>query len=396
MPNHLDGVGSIVIPIKPCTWITYCKRYKKIPLVVQKAGSRQTYSQIGETQINICSHPVFSRNVTLARYTRLKVVREMLRKEVEAAKAQRDIYREGLERIYQERRLGWQNYIVSQKNRILDWLSSYDSQTKLQNLEEQRVPGTGKWFLDSATFQRWKTGSTQILWCKGEGIDSVNIALTEMQPVLGRRCWRINLKLGKHFDIFHRASVIDHLEHTTEATCALAYVYFDYQDRATQTPANVLSSLLKQLLRQIGSKAWPKELFQRLQSKSSDAYTSTLNSREVVRLMQHCAEQFSCVYLIFDALDECEDPARTKFLTFIVTAAKMEHRLRILFTSRPQLIINESLNVTDTIVIHAQQADIEAYIRASIEYKSYKPSLQEEIVRKLLARADGLYTKISI
>lgn len=112
--------------------------------------------------------------------------------------------------------------------------------------------------------------------------------------------------------------------------------------------------------------------------------------------MQHCAEQFSCVYLIFDALDECEDPARTKFLTFIVTAAKMEHRLRILFTSRPQLIINESLNVTETIVIHAQQADIEAYIRASIEYKSYKPSLQEEIVRKLLARADGLYPKISI
>lgn len=154
---------------------------------------------------------------------------------------------------------------------------------------------------------------------------------------------------------------------------------------------NVLSSLLKQLLRRFGQSPWPKDLFQTLRAKSSDP-CNTLDPRDVISFIFQCAEEFSKVFFIFDALDECEDlNARWKVLSFINTAAQMEPRVRVLLTSRPHLPANDGLSSADIVSVYAHPDDIEAYIRATIEYKRYKPTLQEEIVRTLLSKADGLY-----
>jgi hypothetical protein len=172
--------------------------------------------------------------------------------------------------------------------------------------------------------------------------------------------------------------------------CATAYIYFDYQDRLTQSTTNVLLSLLKQLLRCLGPSQWPPRLFQKLSKKVSDV-SNTLDSSEVTKYIIHCARQFPKVFFIFDALDECEDlSSRSKLIDFMNTATQLESRIRILFTSRPQLPTTDCSN-QGTIVIRSLKTDVETYIRANIKYKRYPTVLQDEIVTKIVASSDGLY-----
>ena len=186
-------------------------------------------------------------------------------------------------------------------------------------------------------------------------------------------------------------TIIDHLEQRDD--CATAYIYFDYQDRLTQSATNVLLSLLKQLLHCLGPRDWPKPLFQQLSTKVSSV-SNTLDGRQVTKLIFHCARQFPKAFLIFDALDECEDiPSRTKLIDFINTATQLEPMIRILFTSRPQ-IPEDSFERHGTIVVRSHETDIEAYARATIKHKRYSSVLQDEIVSKIVAGSDGLYLHV--
>ena len=56
------------------------------------------------------------------------------------------------------------------REKVLNWLSGgADIGWKRHwDLHEKRVPGTGKWFLDSVPFNRWRKGSgSPVLFCPG-------------------------------------------------------------------------------------------------------------------------------------------------------------------------------------------------------------------------------------
>jgi hypothetical protein len=187
-------------------------------------------------------------------------------------------------------------------------------------------------------------------------------------------------------------AIIDHLEQRHD--CATAYVYFDYQERLTQSATNVVLSLLKQLLHCLAPKRWPKPLFEMVSKNASDIRNS-LDGRQVLTFIFHCARQFSKVFFIFDALDECEDvPSRSKLIDFINTATQLEPCIRILLTSRPQLPAN-SFGNHSAILVRALDRDIETYTRASIKHKSYSSVLQDEIVNKIVASSGGLYIPVN-
>jgi len=155
----------------------------------------------------------------------------------------------------------------------------------------------------------------------------------------------------------------------------------------TQSATNVFLSLLKQLLRQLGPSDWPSDLFQKLSQTRSDV--SVLNIREVSKFVLDCASQFSDVFFIFDALDECEDPrARKKLIDFINTATQLNPRVKILFTSRTNLPGSDFVS-HKSILIKAHATDIEGYVRANLEHKRYSDELRDEIVSKIIARSDG-------
>lgn len=164
-----------------------------------------------------------------------------------------------------------------------------------------------------------------------------------------------------------------------------AYIYFDYQDRLTQSATNVLFSLLKQLLQCLGKHDWPQTLFHKLPTQPTNV--NALDERDVTKLIIQCAKKFSTVYFVFDALDECEDlTSRRKIIDFMYTVTQMVPGVRILYTSRPQLpCISQS-----SLIVHSNKMDIETYIRANISHKHFTSELQDEIVSKVLINSDGL------
>src|SRR5947207_8412548 len=111
--------------------------------------------------------------------------------------------------------------------------------------------------------------------------------------------------------------------------------------------------------------------------------SNTLKSRQVTKFIFQSVKQFPKIYLIFDALDECEDiSSQSKLIDFINTATQLEPVIRILFTSHPQLS-NSSFESHNTIVVRSYDTDIETFARVMIKYKHYSSLLQNEIVSKI-------------
>jgi hypothetical protein len=57
-----------------------------------------------------------------------------------------------------------------EKEKVLDWLSGGIDMVwkRHQDLHKRRVPGTGKWFLDSVPFNDWRKGiGSPVLFCPG-------------------------------------------------------------------------------------------------------------------------------------------------------------------------------------------------------------------------------------
>jgi hypothetical protein len=60
---------------------------------------------------------------------------------------------------------------------MLNWLSNKDGWKRQSEFHNERVPGTGDWFLETLPFTTWRSvNGTPILLCHGEGTESSQIS----------------------------------------------------------------------------------------------------------------------------------------------------------------------------------------------------------------------------
>ncbi|KAH7020559.1 hypothetical protein EDB80DRAFT_677481 [Ilyonectria destructans] len=171
--------------------------------------------------------------------------------------------------------------------KILEWLTPVDYASRHSDLFRQWQPGTGQWFLESEEFQAWRAGGNQTLFCPGiPGAGKTMIA----------------------------AIAIEHLRRQfgSDPRVALAYIYCSFNQEDIQKTENLLSSLLRQLARQ--SPMLPesvRSLYERHKRHNTRAALD-----EVSHALSSVAAQYSRVYVVMDALDECQtsDYERTKLL----------------------------------------------------------------------------------
>lgn len=187
--------------------------------------------------------------------------------------------------------------------------------------------------------------------------------------------------------------VIDHFQ-DQKATKRLgvAYVYFEYTERDQQKPLHVISSLVKQLAAQTADlPAEVEELYNRLggsgrRPKLEELYTALIAT----------FRSFSTVFLVFDALDECEQESQRKVLL------PLFHKLgkggaRLFVTSRqyPE-DIQESFQNSAKIELSAKQEDIEVYIQQRIDEKPnakrliHRAKCHDRIISELKDCAHGM------
>lgn len=180
-----------------------------------------------------------------------------------------------------------------QEREILDWLTATDYAPQQRDNLSRRYNGTNQWLLDSDEYKSWVSGRSQTLLCPG----MPGAGKTIMASVVVD-------------DLFHR--------YQDDSDVGIAYVYCNFKDQERQNHYDMLSSITKQLAQ--GRSPIPcslKELYNAHQRKKT---ARTL--QETMDVLQSVASSYKCVFIIIDALDECEPKSRQALLSESFSAAE--------------------------------------------------------------------------
>ena len=175
-------------------------------------------------------------------------------------------------------------------------------------------------------------------------------------------------------------------------TIGIAYVYCNFRRQSEQKADDLLTSLLKQLARdQSPLPVSVKKLYD--QHKARETRPSL---DEISRVLQSVAAMYSRVFIITDALDECQtsDGCRSRLLSEIFSLqAKTE--ANFFATSRPTPYIEREFKGCISLEILASDEDIRRYLDGHMsqlpEFVLKRPDLQEEIKTKIAGAAEGMY-----
>ena len=224
-------------------------------------------------------------------------------------------------------------------SKIRRWLSAPDPSTNQHKAEKQRQANTGLWFTESKHFARWKMDAASRLWLYGiPGCGKTILSSTIVQNLL-QHCSNV-------------------------PSSVTAYFYFDFNNSQKQDPELMLRSLLCQLLQR--SVRVPESLDALFSSCEDGQQQPSLHALLVVT--KQMIRDFTHVYVILDALDECTQ--RPELMDLLETVAGWEVKsLHLLMTSRRDRDIESSLNIyvtqQDIVCLQSEvvDEDIQRYIR---------------------------------
>jgi hypothetical protein len=106
---------------------------------------------------------------------------------------------------------------------ILQWISAADYGTQQSDFFQRQQDGTGQWLLDSAEYKNWCSNDGAMLYCHG-------------MPGAGKTIMT--------------SIVVNHLhtEFGPDPGTGIAYLYCNFRRQDEQNAANMLASILKQLV----------------------------------------------------------------------------------------------------------------------------------------------------
>jgi hypothetical protein len=249
---------------------------------------------------------------------------------------------------------------------ILNWLTPIDYASQHNDFINRRQQGTGQWFLDSAEFRAWLKNDKQTLFCPGN-------------PGAGKT--------------LITAIVVDHLRSRfrDNPDIGIAYIYCNFQRHDEQKANDMLASLLKQLTQaQSSLPQTVKDIYDRHQKNRERP-----SFDEISETLQSVAAIYAKVFIIVDALDECETSGgnRTRFLReiFRLQASSIAN---IFATSRVDADVASSFKGSPSLKISATNKDALAYLNAQMSLRhpaSMDDDTQEMIRTGVLNAADGMY-----
>ncbi|SLM39235.1 Ankyrin repeat-containing domain [Lasallia pustulata] len=249
-------------------------------------------------------------------------------------------------------------------------------------------------------FNRWLNGNERILWCPGIREKFLRESSRVLAPLLtGQKLGQVKPYLRTYngysirpISYITRSTVIDHLQRTySTSNIGIAFMYCDYKEQEQQTPVNLISSLLQQLVEQQSSV--PDEVRSLWEEHTRRRTRPCL--AECSRLLQSTASAFSEIFIVIDALDESSEITRDDLIAEI---QKLPSHLHLMATSRHNPNIEQLFNGSIQLEIQAHDADVKAYIRTQIDKRERlkkfvraDPRLQGMIETKLASKAQGMF-----
>ncbi|QYT04235.1 Ankyrin repeat protein [Trichoderma simmonsii] len=250
---------------------------------------------------------------------------------------------------------------------ILNWLTHIDYGPQQSDNLQRRQPGTGQWLLDSTEYSTWLKPDRQTLFCPGIPGAGKTILTSIVVDDLCKR-----------------------YPHNT--TVGIAYIYCSFQQKGEQTAYDLLASLLKQLAQ--GQSSLPdsvKDLYTQHQAKKTRPSID-----EISGALQTVAATFSRVFIVVDALDECQASNKcrsTLLLEIFNLQAKTE--TNFFATSRRIPDIERAFKGYPSLEILASDEDVQKYLDSQMSELPgcvlKRPDLQEEIKIKIVKAIDGMF-----
>lgn len=186
------------------------------------------------------------------------------------------------------------------------------------------------------------------------------------------------------------AIVIDHLQRTTQRDdVGVVQIFCNYKAQSTQNTTSLLSAILKQLVRARPSVAEAaSKLYEHCSSQEKRPSLDDISNA-----LKTTLKNFSTVYVVVDALDECSDQDRTQLLAKLRNL-QCEVDLRLMVTSRFIRNIENEFELSPRLEIRASAPDVKQFIRGQIHLLPNcvrrDNKLQGDVETKIVEAVDGM------
>ena len=177
-----------------------------------------------------------------------------------------------------------------------------------------------------------------------------------------------------------------------DSNTGIAYIYCNFRRQDQQKVDDLLASLLKQFIESQPSLLLNvKDLYNRHKARR------TLPSvDEISRVLEATAAKYSRVFVVIDALDECQmsNGSRERFL-FEIFNLQSKVQANLFVTSRfiPEII--EKFSERTSVEIRAREVDIQRYLSEHLSqlpvFVGHSSDLQAEIKNGIVKAVDGMY-----
>ncbi|KAL4971085.1 NACHT and Ankyrin domain protein [Aspergillus stella-maris] len=246
------------------------------------------------------------------------------------------------------------------------------SEARDRNEEAQKVilwinriqPETGVWFIEHPTFLKWVNGSIDTLWSGSGKTRLVSI-------------------------------IIDHLERQRNIPDTIyTYIYCEYTRCDEQSPTNLLSSLVQQVLQHREDEALSPEVLSLYNLHKKYGTRPTI--AQLTNLPQKLKGVFKKFYVIIDALDEFGE-SEEDFIPFLSALRSIGPQVKVLCTSRHSTTYESYFHFAEKLEILAQSEDIKLYLESRIsghprlsKHVRGDPKRKEEIVTAIIDESQGM------
>jgi fungal STAND N-terminal Goodbye domain/NACHT domain len=251
---------------------------------------------------------------------------------------------------------------------ILDWMASiFPSKFRAQQQDyiSEREEGTGQWFLESDTFTTWLQKTKGSLFCPGIPGAGKTIAA---------------------------ATAIDYISNLLSDNVGLAYIYCNYKSETSAS--SLLGALLEQLVQQRPTVDDPiSDLYEKHSTRRTNP-----SSQEIVTTLQAILKDFSAMYVVLDALDECpnQDGTRNELLTKLCDL-QQKVDLRLMITSRSSPDIEKHFLSIPRLEIQASSSDVRRFLRSQISRPQVPTCIRDDsglqslVIDGVAKAVDGMY-----
>ncbi|KAH7411643.1 hypothetical protein DE146DRAFT_674164 [Phaeosphaeria sp. MPI-PUGE-AT-0046c] len=216
--------------------------------------------------------------------------------------------------------------VTATQRLLIEWISSSDYPAQQSDIIKRRQEGTGQWFLDAPEVAQWLDDARTTLFCPGiPGAGKTMVAAIAVDQLLESA---LNSAYGVAYDI-----------------------------------VGILAAILKQLVqsRPLTSTLGPVE---KLHQKHAGRGTKP-SLDDIYSAIRDVLALYPYVYIVVDALDECQNETRRQLCTKLFDLQK-ESDMRLLVTSRFVPDVEHAFRLALRLEVKASDEDVKQFVVGQI------------------------------